>query len=63
VAVTAWASLNEVGYYLHVAGRLGYLQQQQLEELEGAVRATAAPLIGLIRQQLRRQESAARTRD
>ena len=56
----AWGSLNEVGYYLHVAGRLGYIHEQQVEELEAAVRATAAPLVGLIRQQLRRQVSPGR---
>jgi hypothetical protein len=48
---------------VHVAGRLGYLQPQQVEALEDAVRATAAPLIGLIRQQVRRQLSPAHHRE
>jgi four helix bundle protein len=46
---TAWASLNESRYYLHVAQRLGYLPEAVYAELVGDVRKTAAPLSGLIR--------------
>lgn len=56
---TAWSSLTEVGYYLHVAHRSGYIREEQYVELEQGVRSTAAPLIGLIRQQLRKQASSA----
>ena len=46
---TAWASLQESGYYLHVARRLGYITDASYGELEGEVKAVAAPLAGLIR--------------
>jgi four helix bundle protein len=46
---TAWASLQESGYYLHVARRLGYISDAKHRELEGEVKAVAAPLAGLIR--------------
>ncbi len=45
----AEASLAEVGYCLHVARRLGYLGESEHAELEREVRATAAPLVGLLR--------------
>jgi four helix bundle protein len=51
---TAWASLNEAGYYLHVAKRVGYISPDLYDELEGKVRAVAAPLSGLIRSIKRR---------
>ena len=43
------ASLAEVGYCVHVAGRLGYLTPQQVTELESEIRGVGAPLVGLIR--------------
>ena len=46
---TAWASLNETGYYLHVARRLGYISAELYDDLERDIRAAAAPLSGLIR--------------
>jgi four helix bundle protein len=42
-------SLAEVGYCLHVACRLGYIDEQLLHELEADVRAVGAPLAGLVR--------------
>jgi four helix bundle protein len=45
----AEASLAEVGYCLHVARRLAYLGESEYAELEREVRATAAPLVGLLR--------------
>ncbi len=47
----SWASLLEVGYYVHVAHRLGYVSEATRLELEAEIRQVAAPLIGLIRQQ------------
>ena len=46
---TSWASLVETGYCLHVARRLGYIRDAQYEELDGALRRVAAPLLGMIR--------------
>jgi four helix bundle protein len=48
---TSWASLAEVGYLLHVARRLDYLDDKTSGELDAQVRQVAAPLLGLIRQQ------------
>jgi four helix bundle protein len=48
---TSWASLAEVGYLLHVARRLDYLDDKTSGELDAQVRQIAAPLLGLIRQQ------------
>ena len=45
----ASASLAEVGYCLHAARRLGYLNHSRLEELELQVRQTAAALRGLMK--------------
>ena len=45
----AWGSLQETGYYLHVARRLGYVSEPLYEELEQQVKDTAAPLAGLMR--------------
>jgi len=45
----AEASLAEVGYCLHVARRLGYLDEQTSQSLDVDVRRVAAPLSGLIR--------------
>jgi four helix bundle protein len=45
----ASASLAEVGYCLHAAKRLEYLNETRYEELELQVRQTAAPLRGLIK--------------
>ncbi|MFN7981500.1 MAG: four helix bundle protein [Vicinamibacterales bacterium] len=46
----AEASLAETAYCLHAARRLGYLSDAQYTPLDKAVRQTAAPLVGLIRQ-------------
>ncbi len=45
----ASASLSELGYGLHVAHRLGYLDVTTHERLQLVVRQTAAPLHGLPR--------------
>jgi four helix bundle protein len=45
----AEGSLSEVGYCIHVAGRLGYIADDMREKLEREIRAVGAPLIGLIR--------------
>jgi four helix bundle protein len=45
----SWGSLAEVGYCLHVARRLGYIDNGSYEKLEVAVRQVGAPLSGLIR--------------
>jgi four helix bundle protein len=47
----SWASLLEVGYYVHIAHRLGYVPEATRLELEAEIRQVAAPLMGLIRQQ------------
>jgi four helix bundle protein len=44
----AWGSLAEVGYCLHVAHRLGYIDQKSFEVLDLDVRRVGAPLSGLI---------------
>src|SRR5215813_8965183 len=45
----AEGSLAEVGYCVHVAHRLGYIDDQLLAELEKDVNAVGAPLAGLVR--------------
>lgn len=45
---TARASLAEVGYCLHVAHRLTYLDEEQFTKLDLAVRQVSAPLNGFI---------------
>jgi four helix bundle protein len=45
----AEASLAEVGYCLHVARRLSYLDEPTYSKLDIQVRQTAAPLVGLLR--------------
>jgi len=45
----AESSLAEVGYCIHVAGRLGYITDVVAKDLEREVRAVGAPLVGLIR--------------
>lgn len=45
----AEASLSEVGYGLHAAQRLGYLDEATYRELDESVRAVGAPLTGLVR--------------
>jgi four helix bundle protein len=44
----AWGSLQEVGYFVHVAKRLKYISQASADELMTEIRQTAAPLSGLI---------------
>ena len=46
----ASASLNETGYGLHAAHRLGYLADDVYQELHQQLDAVGAPLHGLIRQ-------------
>jgi four helix bundle protein len=55
---TAFASLVETGYCLHVARRLDYITQTLFEELDLEVRRVAAPLLGLIRVRSRRAKRA-----
>ena len=45
----AEGSLAEVGYCVHVAGRLGYLTTDVVETLEQEIRMVSAPLQGLMR--------------
>ena len=45
----AESSLAEVGYCVHVAGRLGYLTGSVAQEIDDQVRQVHAPLAGLIR--------------
>src|SRR5437870_1715741 len=45
----AEGSLSEVGYCIHVAHRLGYIDDQRLGELEKDINAVGAPLAGLVR--------------
>ena len=45
----AEASLAEVGYCVHIARRLSYLNDEEHAVLSKAVARTAAPLVGLIR--------------
>src|SRR6266850_4971655 len=42
-------SLAEVGYCVHVAHRLGYIDDEVLGELEKDVNGVGAPLVGLVR--------------
>ena len=44
----AWGSLAEVGYCVHVARRLGYIDSGSFEKVDLAVRQVGAPLSGLI---------------
>src|SRR5712671_6359281 len=46
---TSRASLAEVGYCLHVAKRLGYIDASQFDALDLAVRQVSAALNGYIR--------------
>jgi four helix bundle protein len=45
----AEAPLAEIGYCIHVAGRLGYLTADVVESLEQEIRMASAPLKGLMR--------------
>jgi four helix bundle protein len=45
----ASASLGEVGYCLHAARRLGYISEEDYEQLDREVRQTASPLRGLMK--------------
>ena len=49
----ASGSLAEVGYCLHAARRLGYIDESTYRERELEIRKVAAPLNGLIRFQSR----------
>jgi four helix bundle protein len=43
------SSLAEVGYCIHVAGRLGYVSEAVAQEIDEKIRRVHAPLAGLIR--------------
>jgi four helix bundle protein len=43
------SSLAEVGYCVHAACRLGYIDEQMKEEIERQIKGVGAPLGGLIR--------------
>jgi four helix bundle protein len=43
------SSLAEVGYCIHVAGRLGYVSGVVAQEIEEEIRQVHVPLTGLIR--------------
>jgi four helix bundle protein len=45
----ASASLSELGYGLHAAWRLGYIDHAKLDDLETKIRMISGPLRGLIR--------------
>jgi four helix bundle protein len=45
----AWSSLAEAGYYVHVARRLGYINDVIHDSLVSDIRRVAAPLSGLMR--------------
>ena len=45
----AEGSLAEVGYCVHVAHRLGYLNDELLGDLEREINGVGAPLAGLVR--------------
>ena len=45
----AESSLAEVGYCVHAAHRLGYINDDQASELEKDVNGVGAPLAGLVR--------------
>jgi four helix bundle protein len=55
----AWGSLQEVGYFIHVAKRLEYITHQAAEELTCEIRRAAAPLSGLIASQEKRSRKPA----
>lgn len=46
---TALGSLRELGYYIDLSGRLGYLEAQQVEALGRQYEESARVLSGLIR--------------
>jgi four helix bundle protein len=46
---TSSASLAEVGYCVHAARRLGYIDDANYERLEREIRRTASPLRGLLK--------------
>src|SRR5215468_9953281 len=43
------SSLAEVGYCVHVAHRLGYIDDTLVQELETEINSVGAPLAGLVR--------------
>ena len=45
----ALASLAEAGYCVHAAQRLGYVSQNERDELEADIRKVSAPLRGLMK--------------
>jgi four helix bundle protein len=55
---TSTSSLAEVGYCVRAAFRLGYLTEEQTQQLEIEIRQVGAPLAGLIRSE---RDRAART--
>ena len=55
----AWGSLAEVDYCLHVARRLDYVDEATYTACDERVQQVGAPLMGLIRAELRRIRSGA----
>jgi four helix bundle protein len=55
----AASSLSEVGYGLHAARRLGYIDEDAFETFEERVRMIAGPLYGLMRRYRLRSAFAA----
>ena len=45
----AEASLAEVEHCVQMAGRLGYIKKEMVDDLEGQIKSVSAPLSGLIR--------------
>jgi four helix bundle protein len=45
----AESSLAELGYCVHAAFRLGYIDDKTRRDLESALNAVGAPLVGLVR--------------
>jgi four helix bundle protein len=58
----AWGSLAEVGYGLHVARRLNYLDEKHYLALDSKLGTVSAPLPGLIKSELKRVESNRKSR-
>ncbi|HEY7289393.1 MAG TPA: four helix bundle protein [Vicinamibacterales bacterium] len=52
----ARSSLAEVGYCIHVANRLGYLNDDDARTIEAQIRQVSAPLAGLIRSLSERED-------
>jgi four helix bundle protein len=49
----AIGSIAELGYAIHFAKRVGYLSQAEWQVLDEQIRRTAAPLHGILKEQVR----------